>query len=149
MRCSVRRATQDDLDFIIGELKQFSKFFGTKRQLFGSEEYARNTFAQFINHHLVFVAENETGLLGFISGLISPHMFNPEIKTLVETFWWVKESARGSRAGLILLNEFCKWGEANVDWVMFALEHHSPVDESCLSRRGFKLQERNFLKEVG
>lgn len=136
------------MDWLVSQLREFSAFFGTKKSLYGTEENARLGITNMINGHIVLVAEREGQLLGFIAGVITPHMFNPNIRVLAETFWWVAEEHRGSRAGLMLLNEFMDYGTANCDWITFALEHHSPVDEKCLLRRGFHLQERSYLMEV-
>lgn len=76
------------------------------------------------------------------------HPYNPAIRVLTETFWWVTPNARGSRAGLMLLDAFTAYGERNADWIVFTLEHHSPVNERTLTKRGFHLHERSYLREV-
>ena len=150
MTIQVRRANTADVDWILKELRKFSAFYGTKLSLFGEEPYARGFITTLVSQHLVLVAipESQTDPIGFISGTVTPHAYNPEIRVLTETFWWVQEEHRGSRAGLLLLNEFTEWGKQNVDWITFSLEHHSPVKDTCLTKRGFKLQERAFLMEV-
>lgn len=149
MRITIRRAHHNDLDFLLAQLREFSQFFGTEKALFGDESYARQTLLGMIADHPFFVAEGEgAGPVGFVAGLITPHLFNPNIRVLAETFWWVSEEHRGSRAGLMLLEEFVKFGKENVDWITFALEEKSPVNEKALTKRGFKLQERSYLKEI-
>lgn len=102
-----------------------------------------------IENHLIFVAESsEAGRLGLIAGLVVPHVFNPKIQVLQEILWWVSEEYRGSRAGLLLLNEFVDWGKRNVDWIMFTLEKHSPVSDRPLIKRGFRSMETAYLLEV-
>lgn len=146
---TIRPATEGDLDWLICQLKSFSSYFGTKKSLFGDEEFARAGMQTMLTSHLVLIAESVIdGPVGFIAGVVTPHLFNPQIRVLAETFWWVAESRRGSRASLLLLEEFIKWGKANADWVTFALEHRTPVKESSLIRRGFHLQEKSFLLEV-
>lgn len=149
MRISVSRADESHLDWIVGQLKQFSQFYGTKRSLYENEDFARGGMLAMMGQHLVLVAVDEgVGPVGFIAGVFTPHMMNPSIRVLAETFWWVAEEHRGSRAGLLLLNEFIAFGKENADWILFALETHSPVREDVLVRRGFHLQERNYLYEV-
>lgn len=149
MTITVRRAAPSDLGWLVGQLEEFSRFFGTKRSLYPDYAHAEQVMKVHMEKHLLLVADKEgTGPVGFIAGLISPHIYNPEINVLTETFWWVSPEHRGSRAGLMLLNEFVSIGKEVADWVHFSLEHHSPVNESCLTRRGFKLQERAYLLEV-
>ena len=148
-RISVRRAKQDDAAWLMSELKKFSQFFGTKKSLFSESEACWAQLRYFIDHHVVMIADlGETKPIGFIAGCVTPHLFNPEIKVLAETFWWVAEEYRGSRAGLMLLREFMDWGEKNVDWITMGLETGSPVREDALLKRGFKLQEKSYLREV-
>jgi hypothetical protein len=158
MGIQVRRAAPEDLSWVLSQLKDFSKFYGTKLQLFGDEEYSRNFLLGLIQEHPSFVAVKEqkdengeawtTNMCGFIAGIVSPHMYNPKINLLTEAFWWVPEEYRGSRAGALLLEAFISWGKENVDWITFTLEHKSPVSDRCLTKRGFQLQEKNYLLEV-
>lgn len=145
----VRRAQDADLDWLVGQLRAFSTFFGGARPLLEDEGYARFQLLAMIEGHLVLVAEREDGeLLGFIAGFVGPHPYNPSLRVLSEAFWWVAEPHRGGHVGAILLEAFVAWGRANVDWVTMALERGSPVKEDSLLRRGFRLQERNYLLEV-
>lgn len=144
----VRRATADDVPWLVSQLRDFSEFFGTKRPLFDDPAFATRGITAMVMDHLVFVAFQDDIPVGFIAGYVTPHPFNPSIRSLIETFWWVDEAHRGSRAGLSLLNTFVAWGRANADWVMCSLEARSPVKDDVLLKRGFRLQERNFLLEV-
>lgn len=147
MRIAVRQALHSDTDWLVTQLKAFSRFADTKLQLFGDESHARLTIGGLIESQIVFVAEKGSTLLGFIAGYVVDHPFNPKIKTLSETFWWVAEEHRGSRAALLLFKAFTDWGKKNVDWICMALEAKSPVNDSALIKRGFRLQERSFLME--
>lgn len=144
----VRRATANDIDWILKELKEFSAFYNTKKPLFPEVLHAKSVMLSMIDNHVVFVAERGTELLGFIGGIVTPHFFNPEIKTLAEMFWWVAKEHRGSRAGLLLLNHFISWGEVTADWITVSLETQSPVREQCLTKRGFRCTDRAYLREV-
>lgn len=145
---SVRNAVESDLPWILNELKSFAIFFNSKISLFPSEEFAYAGMKSHITDHVLLVAENEEGLIGFISGMYHKHIFNPAIECLTETFWWVPEKHRGGRAGLVLLNEFTRIGKMNAKWIVFTLEHHSPVNERCLFKRGFVPKEHTYLLEV-
>jgi len=145
----ITQATLDDVPEILEELKAFSKFFGTKHELFGDYDYAEKVIQSFIKDHVFLIASKASGeLIGLISGIIMPHQYNPKIMTLVESFWWVKEKYRGSKAGLKLLEEFITFGKENADWVVMTLEHDSPISDKCLLKRGFKPKEQSYLLEV-
>lgn len=145
----VRLGNVGDIDWLVSQVKLFSEFFGTKRPLFSNEEYAREGLLKTMQEHILFVATHNDGTpVGFVAGYIIPHMFNPEISVLAETFWWVQPEYRGTRAGLMLLNELVAYGKEHTDWILMALEDGSPVNEKCLTKRGFVLKERNYLLEV-
>lgn len=144
----VRRGTLDDAEWILEELPAFSDFAGTKFPLFEDPAHVRRMLHAVIQDHLVFVATRGQERLGFIAGIAQQHPFNPRIRVLTEQLWWVPQQHRGSRAGAMLFQAFVEWGENNVDWISFGLEAHSPVRDAVFTRRGFRLQERVFLKEV-
>ena len=151
MNIGIRPGRPEDIDWLLGQLKNFSDFFGTKLSLFGADEdYSRFVIQSFMSEpHVLLIAEKEdVGPIGFVAGIVTPHLFNPAIKVLAESFWWVDEAHRGSRAGLMLLNDFIAWGKTRVDWITFALEEKSPVNEKALLKRGFRLQERSYLMEI-
>lgn len=149
MNIEIRRAQIQDIDWLIGQLGKFSQFFGSRIPLMGDEEYSRRFISNLIENHFFLVAEDQVaGRLGFISGFVTGHTYNPQIRTLAETFWWVDEEFRGSPAGKMLFDAFVEWGKANVDWILFTLERNSPVPDAFLHKHGFISQERNFLMEV-
>ncbi|TXH41556.1 MAG: hypothetical protein E6Q97_37375, partial [Desulfurellales bacterium] len=119
----IRRATVDDLWWIVRELKAFSNEYGSKHELFKSEEHCHLAMAGMVNDHLVFVAEQQAQdgmeLMGLIAGFVVKHPFNPDIRLLAETFWWVSKKHRTTRAGFKLLDSFISWGRENVDWITF------------------------------
>jgi hypothetical protein len=144
----VRPATHEDFDWLLVQLRAFNTFFNSRHQLYGEEQYIVSAFTTLMKDHLVLIAESdEHGQMGFIAGLVSPHFFNPNIKSLNELFWWVDEKHRHSRAGLMLLNAYTEWGRKNAQWITMTLEHDSPVADRTLLKRGYLLKERNFLLE--
>jgi len=149
MSISIKRATVDDIPWLLSELRKFAEFFGTKLSLLGNEAMATHGLEIIIRDHFFAIAHHDThGPVGFISGVLSPHMFNPDITVLSETFWWVSENHRGTRAGFMLFQEFKKFGAENADWITCNLESHSPVSDEFMVRNGFRLQERSFLMEL-
>jgi hypothetical protein len=115
--------------------------------IFPGREYGLCVLVEMMRDHLLLVAIHDDGQrAGLIGGAVSRHFFNPAVTFLTETFWWVAEAYRQSRAGLMLLRAFVEWGESHVHRTVCAIEAESPVRESVLTQRGFKLIERNYVK---
>jgi len=149
MSVRIRRADNDDIEFLLSQLHVFSDFYGTQRKLFPTRKYAAEKLSEFIEKQVVFIAEQQDiGPIGFIAGILFNHIFNPDIRVLAETFWWVQEEYRNSKAGLMLLNTFTDFGKENADWTTIAIETASPINERVLLKRGYKPTERNYLLEV-
>ena len=145
---TIRSAHPRDFEWVISQLKDFSEFVGTKKKLFGDEQYIRLGLLNISEKHVFFVAEKNFEPVGFIFGFFVPHFFNPEIKTLTELAWWVIPSERGTEAGLLLMRAFIEFGKKNADWIAFGLNEKTPVNPDRLLSMGFKNFERSFLLEV-
>lgn len=148
MKVEVRRATLVDIPWLLIQIEAFQDFAGFKRKLLVDKRHARGVLANMIANHVVLIAHKGRTRQGFIAGFDAPHPFNPAIRVLSEAFWWVDKAFRGSRAGALLLREFEILGRAVADWIIFSLEHHSPVHEEHFVKRGFRLAERAYLLEV-
>ena len=85
----VRPADGEDMPWMLNELQSFADSLGTVYPMFPDIDHARTTLDALIAHHVVFVAEQDGELRGFIAGLLAPHHFNPSIITLTELLWWV------------------------------------------------------------
>ncbi len=145
---NVRNATTDDIPWLLDQLEQFAQFFGSSHSLFPSQDKAEETLQQIIANHPFVVAEQDESPVGFICGALLPHPYNADLIVLNEMFWWVAEEYRGSRAGLVLLNEFIAIGRRHAHWVVMTLEADSPINPETLYRRGFRPKETNYLLEV-
>lgn len=162
MTVAVRHAHLTDIPWILDELKDFARFYETKRSLYGDEAYVTEKLTELITHHVALVAETDlldegTGKVwpvGFVGGVRIPQFMNPEIQVLAEMFWWVCPHHRNGRAALMLLNAFIEIGQTdpNIHWITFStIEGRTPVKPEAFLKRGFKLFERAYLieKEVG
>lgn len=147
MSVRVRKATANDLNFIVQELKEFSKDYGSQLLVFHSEEYTHEAMAAFIRDHLFLIAEKNETRMGFMAGAFYTHFFNPTVRVLHEVFWWVKPEHRGSRAAITLLNEFVRVGQSEANLIIAALGTDTKVNERALVRRGFKATETQYLLE--
>lgn len=144
---NVRPATIDDLDWVLEQAKEFSKFYGTKKSLI-DDSYARTGLAGVIENGVMLIAEGKEHRMGFIAGLIVDHPYNPKIRLLYEMLWWVSEPFRKTKAGYALLKRFIEIGKEEADWVTLCSLNVSPIGDRILERFGFKMIERNYLLEV-
>ena len=150
MALSVRRANQSDIPWLLKQLKEFSVFYGTKRMLFSaSEDQNRRVVSAMIQTDVFLVCVDVYERVGFVSGFLVPHAFNPELRLLSETFWWVSEGSRGSRAARLLLDEFIREGRKKADFIDFSIVvGKTKVNDRTFFKRGFRLNEKHFLLEV-
>jgi RimJ/RimL family protein N-acetyltransferase len=147
----IRHAIQDDREYLLEQLREFDKFFGTKRPLFPDNDCTAMDFVgNLIENQVFFVATRRDAPrpIGFIAGYLAPHPYNPAITVLAEMFWWVDPGYRGTSAGARLLDRFITHGRLNAHWIVMTLEAKSPVDPRSLERKGFQPFERQFLLEV-
>lgn len=151
---SIRKADEKDIEIILQELKSFSDAYGTKMPMFRDYETSKAIVKTYLKDHVFFVAikrdlaDLSEKVVGFITGLLSPHIYNPSIKVMTEAFWWMNPEHRRSGAGLMLLDKYIEWGQKNVDWIIMAIEDDTPIDEKIFLDRGFRLKEKSYLMEV-
>lgn len=138
----------EDIESISLELAKFSEHYSTKLPPYKDKETSAKILKNMIENHLFYVALDGDEVVGFIAGFVCNHIYNPDIKTLAEAFWWTKEEHRRSGAGLQLLEEFVSWGKENVDWVLMTIEDETPIDENLFFNRGFKFKEKSYILEV-
>lgn len=144
---TTRAALTSDVDWLFQQCEDFAKFYGSKISLAGNPEYGKFFLTNMIEKHFVLIGEKDGVPAGFIAGMITPHHFNPDIQQLAELLWWVGEEHRKSGVGAKLFAEFIAFGKANCDWITFTLEENSPIDDSALLKRGFRLTEKAYLME--
>jgi hypothetical protein len=145
----VRRAIDSDIEWITAELKKFSEFYDSKHSLFGGETYVTAALATVIDKHVLLIAETkDLNPVGFISGFLHPHDYNPGVIVLSHSFFWVHEDYRNSKAAYLLLKEFTEIGKFNCHWITLQIPDVSPLTERSLLKRGYKLKEKTYLMEV-
>lgn len=145
-RVCVRKAEDADLEWILGELRELSDFVETDIPIFQDSPYTRSGILHLIAHHVVLIAEKEYQQVGFIAGTLTPHLFNPSIKTLTMLFFRVTPEARRTRAAFELVESFISAGLA-ADWISISLGVKTNLKGNHFVKRGFKKRETAFLKE--
>ncbi len=151
----VRDATAADVPWLIGQLEAFDRFAGYKRPLLEDRVYAAERLGDMIRNHVVLIAaiagEHEgwpNVPAGFIAGYRHSHPYNPKLRMLTETFWWVAPEHRRKRAGILLLDKFTELGRQQNEMVVMSLEHNSPVKDRHLLKRGYRAQETSYVLEA-
>ncbi len=145
---TIRRATPDDLQWIVTELADFQSEIPTQVPFY-SPIHTPPAVSELIDNHIVLIAETPLERIGFIAGYATRHPFNPEIRVLYQSLWWVKRLHRKvSRAAVLLLDAFVAWGKANVDRISFGLQSITEVSDRALIKRGFQTMERTYHLEV-
>lgn len=144
----IRNATLGDVPWLLEQLVALDRSVGVARSFFPPTlDAAERKVAWLVVAHPFFVAEEaERGRLGFLAGLLAPHLFSDR-PTLSTIFWWVDEPFRGSRAGLLLLNHFVRFGREQGADVIVTLAETTPVNPDTLERRGFRAQETQYVME--
>jgi hypothetical protein len=141
----IRRATPDDIGWLIDQVKEFLEF--AEYDSLYDPEYLPHLVAECVTNHFVLVAEDKGERLGMLAGMLQPHPYNPKKKMLAELCWWVPRNHRHSRAGLALLTTYMEWGKKNADIVTMCSMVNSPINSQALVKRGFKAKEQTFVWE--
>ena len=145
----IRAATADDVEWLASRLRlYFSDCYGTKRPLFQNDEFTQGFMLTLMKEHLVLIAEKGKERVGFVAGVLSPALYEPSLRVLSETFWWVEKAYRRSKAATLLLDAFTAWGRRHADWIFFGLPTDADVTDRTMARKGYRMQERFYLLEV-
>ena len=113
---------------------------------FGTVE---ETVDHYIHNDTVFVIEDKNEIVGFLAGVIIPYVFNHHFQMFVETGWYVRRGYRGKSVKLLeTTEEYCK----NNGIAKIIAGNTGQGDcqkfKNMYTRRGYKLFEQHFVKEV-
>ena len=108
-------------------------------------------FLQDPTEKIVILAFKDDEPVGMISGMISEHLFSRE-KTAFELTWWVHPEHRGVKTSIELFDAFEYWARRmNCKYVQFGAAQGTPYSDKVqklYNRRGYRMTESNFLKEL-
>lgn len=94
-----------------------------------------------------FIAKCDGVCVGALAAMLVPNMYNPNLKTFAELFWYVLPEYRATRAGALLFSAFESKGSECADEAVMSILNTSHVNVSTLNKRGFQLGEYAFRKE--
>lgn len=139
----IRKAILEDIDWITHASYDMCHLLGNT-ELY-NPNYLANTFIPYIiENGIVFVDDKEQGVIG---GIVTPHMYNPDKKILMELMWWVHEGKRGSSLGYRLLKMFEEEGiKSEVDYIQMSLMESSTV--TSMEKQGYRRKEFALIKEI-
>lgn len=100
-----------------------------------------------IKDHTAFVVKVDGVCVGALAAMLSPNLYNPQLLTFAELFWYVLPEYRNTRAGILLISVFDKRGEECADFSAMSLLGGSKVNEKTMKNRGYALSEYAFLRE--
>jgi hypothetical protein len=95
-----------------------------------------------------FVVKKGEECIGALGAIVIPNLFNPDLTTLVEVFWYVLPDYRNTRAGALLLKAFEERANEVADEATLSLLGSSTVNVATLEKRGFMLNEFCFRKQI-
>lgn len=140
----VRRATLEDVDWIVHPaLYDMCSLIGNPEIY--NPTYLREVFVPYvITNGIVLVDDKKTGVIG---GMITPHIYNPEVRVLGEMVWWVHEGKRGSSLGYRLLKAFEEEAiKSGVKYIQMSLMEGSTV--TSMEKQGYRKVEFALVKEI-
>lgn len=144
-------SVENDLEWVVDGLAQFAGAYGTARSLYPGRDRALEIIGGLMTAGAFFVAEDvNRDRVGLIGGMIAPHPYNPDIRVLMEMFWYVVPERRARvRAAAALLDTFTQHGRLHADWITFGnVVGRTDASDSTMRRRGFKAHEMTYLLEV-
>jgi len=102
------------------------------------------------DHCCILVAEHDGEVTGCIAGVITPWMFNADIRILAEIGWFIPKRHRAQHPtdAISLLKAFRKWGRANgasVLNIVSTVREESPRVIQMYHNIGLRHIDNNFI----
>lgn len=143
-KVTVAKMTEEDVDWFVNVAAVNMLIEEVGRPDFVNVEQLYKLAHMGLEMESVFIARVDGKYAGAVCGILSDNFFNPNLKTLVEAFWYVLPEYRYTRAGLMLLNSFVEFGNEVADDTTMCLLTESPV--KTLEKRGFVRTEQAFIR---
>lgn len=146
--CKIRYATDSDKYSLLDLVEQFCQEYGSLEYDLDSVE---KSYELIKDKGFIIVAEMEGSLVGFITGLIAPSLFNFKHVQCQELAWFVHKDFRKDKIGEELLRSFedvCR--ERGANWIVMVAPESLKVKQLDTFYRlnGYKKKETSYLKEI-
>lgn len=145
----IRKATLEDLDFIMSEVAD--DMFARQGDLdLRDNEYMSTKLIPFvITEGVCLIAEKDGELVGSIAGLVVPTLYNPNKTNLAEIWWWVKEKHRSGSVGAKLLFMFeIEAEEKEVDYITMSILPTTQLNTEAFAKRGYEVKEYAYGRKM-
>lgn len=149
----VRRATKDDMLYILAFAKKFFGHTRLKDNVALDDESFLASMAGFIDGEPfkggVFILGEEPQ--GVIAGLVYDTWFNTSVKTGQDLFWWIEPEHRNFASANAMLRALEDWArsEGAMWFTMAVTETMRPQSlEKWYRRRGYEPSERHFIRRL-
>jgi ribosomal protein S18 acetylase RimI-like enzyme len=145
----IREAVSNDIDDILVLCEEFWKHTIYEDDFDAEHTRLMVNLAQ--EHGLLGVLTENDKVVGFIAGVKSPLLANPNVLTGTELAWWVEPDYRKGRKGisLMLFIESLAKQQGIKYWNMISMESSNPdVANKIYERLGYKKTETSFTKEL-
>lgn len=145
----IRKATLEDLDFIVEEGIKFLEYHPMNLQIDLDIDNLYTLGELLIKEHILLIAEEGTTRLGMISGLVTPHIYNPSCLVVQELFWWVLPEHRTTTAALKLLKAFEQEAKKQgADVIAMVSTVYTPTLDKVYKRYNYRPVESSYFKEI-
>lgn len=101
-----------------------------------------------LDRTMCLVALKEDIPIGATAFTITPNLYNPNIVSLVELFWYVLPEYRKTRAGFLLIKELENTASQIANDLIISILPHSDINIKSLEKRGYKLEEYALRKVI-
>lgn len=141
----VRQATGADEEACLRMARQF-RDHSRYVEFQGPDDALRALFQVLLEHGVIFVAEDEGGVVGMLALLVAPHPLTGA-RYADEVAWWMDPDCRDGRTAFRLL-------EAAEEWCcsrhLICLRMVAPSDQPSVARiylrRGYEAVETSYCK---
>lgn len=145
----LRRATEDDILDLLFLARSFVKVFPVTIKF--DKEKLEDSINSILkgNNGVIFVWEDEKeGVVGFLIGVMTSPIFS-KVSMAIELAWYMDEEHRDASKGLKMLGAFESWAKEQ-GAAFVSMGDIQPVQDltKLYERKGFKLMEKTFVKEV-
>lgn len=119
--------------------------------------YSEKDFSEYIRFLIgseftcVFLLENNSKIIGTVSGIISPWFMDKSDIIVTEQWVWVETEHRGNGSFVKLINELVSWGKGRGANKLSMVAIGSTTEKQVKSfyeRMGFQYMETHFIKEI-
>lgn len=141
---NIRQATLEDVDALVSKAGEFCSTYGSLEL---NEPHVKAVVEHIVCNGVALVACKGNDIVGFILGMYSHNLWNPDVKTLNELAWWVDQGHRDGFIGIKLLKKFEAVCKRNTTIVLSTLPS-SNLRDSNLERLGYVLKEKQFVMEI-